>query len=497
MNAELAKRLCPCLILMFSSIFSHATHIRAAELAYRSISDQFYIYEFTLTGYADTGSPVRFGDGIIDFGDGQSANLGDEANSYHYELLGENNETERYLIKIIHTYVASGQYTVSYHEPNRNDEIVNINKGNSVQTPFHLEASLVIDPLIGPNSSPILNSFAIDRGFTGKIFSHNPWAWDTEGDSLVYRLLTPLQDQGQEVPNFELPDDPDFYIPPFNYNSGNEDGSGPAVFEIDPLTGDLWWDAPGNLFQNSQGEYSEYNVAFLVEEWRKVEGTWRRIGHITRDMQIIITGQEISRPDFQIPGETLLFESETVQETITFKDPGGDPIKVEFFGEVFELTSNPMTINTVPEDFVSGPLALTFEWTPLPEHARDRPYFVHLKITDDPADPEVRPAVTYKTWILSFSELPDVITSLPGEQEETEFLLYPNPTTDWLAWRLERNDREIRNLTIYNSLGQQTFSAELTSYGVREIDISRFPSGWYLVELATDTKLYRKPFIKK
>jgi hypothetical protein len=122
---------------------------------------------------------------------------------------------------------------------------------------------------------------------------------------------------------------------------------------------------------------------------------------------------------------------------------------------------------------------------------------VHLKTTDDPVDPEVRPVVHYKTWIVSFNELPDVITGLPAPRVETAITIYPNPATNWLSWRLEKNNQKIRNLIIYNSLGQQTFFTEFTSYGVKEIDVSRFPSGLYYMELATVQRLYRKPFIKK
>ena len=50
--------------------YAKATHIRAAEITSRRVSNTSLQYEFTLTGFTDTGSPVRFGDGIINFGDG-------------------------------------------------------------------------------------------------------------------------------------------------------------------------------------------------------------------------------------------------------------------------------------------------------------------------------------------------------------------------------------------------------------------------------------------
>ena len=354
-----------------------ATHIRAAELTYRRTSMDFFTYEFTLTGYIDTGSPVRFGDGTINFGDGREEQIDLEANTFQDgTYLGKDNETELYIIKIIHTYVSPGAFRVSYREPNRNDEIVNINKGNSVQVPFYIEALVVIDPAIGANSSPEFQTNPVDRGFVGKTFTHNSWASDPDGDSLSYRLIIPFQDRDQVVPNFEKPDDPDFYLPPLSWSIGNESADASALWELNQFTGDLVWDAPGNLLKNSQGAFSEYNVAFVVEEWRQVQGAWRKIGYVTRDMQIIATGQLIGRPDFQIPEETSLSVNETIRETIVFTDPDDENIKVEFFGEVFDLDNGPMTVTPTVADLIDGPVVLTFEWTPLPEHLRDRPYYV-------------------------------------------------------------------------------------------------------------------------
>ncbi|HEU5290812.1 MAG TPA: hypothetical protein VFU05_09235, partial [Cyclobacteriaceae bacterium] len=59
-----------------------------------------------------------------------------------------------------------------------------------------------------------------------------------------------------------------------------EAGNGPPTFSIDPIDGTLTWDAPGNA--------GEYNVAFIVKEWRKINGQWIEIGFVRRDMQIIV-----------------------------------------------------------------------------------------------------------------------------------------------------------------------------------------------------------------
>ena len=210
---------------------------------------------------------------------------------------------------------------------------------------------------------------------------------------------------------------------------------------------------------------------------------------------LLLEPENISRPDFELPEDRIASLFEPISETIIFEDPDGDPIKVEYFGEIFDLASNPMTVSPSPEGFSNGPLSLNFQWTPQAEHARGKPYLVHLKITDDPEDPELRQSVTYKTWLISFNEIP-VITALPEKSKNNQFQLFPNPTSGKLTWALP-NYLDHGILIIYNLMGQQTLSMDLTSYGRREIDVSEFRSGLYFAELTTGNKRYRKPFIKE
>jgi len=253
------KTLLVSVSLMWTALETYATHIRAAEITSRRVSNVALTYEFTITAFTDTQSPVRFGDGIINFGDGTEVQLDVQADSFVDGIfLGENNEVEQYIIKITYTYNSPGVYTISYREPNRNDEIVNINFGNSVQTPFYIESQILIDPFIGLNSSPVLLVPPIDNAAVGIKFIHNPGAFDADGDSLSYRFVIPLQDENQQVPNYADLNDPAFYIDPFTFATGNEGMTGPATLVLDPIVGDLIWDAPGNLLQNSQGEFSGY-----------------------------------------------------------------------------------------------------------------------------------------------------------------------------------------------------------------------------------------------
>ncbi|GJM29999.1 MAG: hypothetical protein DHS20C17_26340 [Cyclobacteriaceae bacterium] len=410
-----------------------ATHIRAAEITSRRLSNVSLQYEFTLTGYTDTGSPVRFGDGMINFGDGEEVQIDLEASSFVDGIfLGNNNEIEQYIIKITHTYNSPGVYTISYREPNRNDEIVNINKGNSVQTPFYIESQILIDPFIGLNSSPILLVPPIDRAGVGVKFIHNPGAFDPDGDSLSYCFVIPLQDQGQVVPNYEPLNDPDFYIDPLTWDLGNEGMTGPATLVLDSLTGDLIWDAPGNLLQNSQGEFSEYNVAFYIKEWRKINGAYRQIGFVTRDMQIIVEGTDNERPEVIIPADTCVEAGTTLAALIQGNDPDNDYVLLESFGGVYqdvplEFATYSAPPGVFPPIFQPQPGLLEFEWETNCDHVRERPYQIQFKVTDSSTVDDFHlTLVDIKTWNVTVVAPAPVLTGIDVASSTSVNLTWEN-----------------------------------------------------------------------
>ena len=273
--------------IIFCSSELYSTHIRAGEIIAKRISSSSLTYEFTIIGYTDTGSEVEFGGGKFDFGDGNIIDVLDESAFSSDKILLEN-QVALNLFKVIHTFQAPGRYVVNYFEQNRNAEIVNME--NSVDTPFFIETEILIDPFFGLNNTPVLLIPPIDNGIVGIRYIHNPGAFDPDGDSLSYELVIPLQDELNEVTNYRYPNSQEFYIN--EYNEGREGGLGPPLFTLDSITGDLVWDAPG-----SEGEY---NFAFRVVEWRKVGDQWFKLGHVTRDMQVIIDDSDNERPLLEV-----------------------------------------------------------------------------------------------------------------------------------------------------------------------------------------------------
>lgn len=400
-----------------------ATHIRAGEIIAERVSVQNLTYKITVVGYTDTRSSVIFGPGIIDFGDGREVELQTESDFSVVEDLG--NQIEKNTFVITHTFQGPGTYTIRFQEFNRNDKTLNMD--NSVNTPFYVETQITIDPFIGVNNSPVLTIPPVDNGAINVRYIHNPGAFDPDGDSLAYELDVPKQQFQRPVNNYRSPGSAEFSF-------SQEDGSTPAYLSIDPIFGDLIWDAPGTAGQ--------FNVAFRIKEFRKLDGKWVQIGYVVRDMQIIIENSKNRRPELILPPDLCVQAGTLITDIIQGEDPDGDPIKIEVFGEPIEITTSPATYS--PEKtYQPTPGIVNFEWQTVCNHVRAREYEVRVRITDDPSS---GPAlVDIKTWRIKVVGPPpvfDEIEQMPGREVSLKWDPYvcANAAEKMQVWRRINSD---------------------------------------------------------
>ncbi len=395
------------LIVLLAGVMQvSATHIRAGEIIVERISTQSLTFRITIIGYTDTGSTVEFGGGRLEFGDGTAIDIDTEKDFSLKEDLGD--EIALNVFVISHTYQGTGSYTLRFQEFNRNGGILNM--ANSVETPFYVETNITIDPFLGLNNSPQLLIPPIDRAATGATFFHNPGAFDPDGDSLSYKIVIPKQDIDLEVIDYTFPNNERHYVG-FDYQTSNEAQNGPPTYTLNEINGDMIWDAPGLA--------GEYNVAFIVEEWRKVQGQWIRLGYVTRDMQIIVEETDNERPDLLIPNDTCVVAGSLLEATIIGEDPDGHNITIESFGGVYDLISSPATFSPNPPTEQSSPGQLNFNWQTNCNHVRERPYEIQFKVKDSPPALE-RPALAkFETWnVTVIGPAPEGLTATvrPGRE---------------------------------------------------------------------------------
>ncbi|MEO1253628.1 MAG: gliding motility-associated C-terminal domain-containing protein, partial [Bacteroidota bacterium] len=413
-------------------IAAEATHIRAGEVIAKKLTG--LTYEFTFIGYRDVDG-VPFGQGIFDFGNGDfyGDDPGEEIPWANIEDQG--NGVEKWEFTLRYEYSGPSNYLVSYKEDFRNANIQNI--AGSVSTSFYVETLIIIDPLF-PNDTPIFDVPPIDQAVVGSVFEHDPGVFDREGDSLSFYFVTPKQDEGLNVNGYQSLIDPSFYD---DFSRGNQARNAPPSLTIDPETGIITWDAPGGATIPDM-ENREFNVAFVVEEWRKLDnGEVVPLGFVTRDMQIVVWDFENEQPDLEVPEDTCVVAGEMVTGIATATDPDGHQVKIEAFGGPFQ-TSPPPIVNPNPAQFQTPPTLLNFEWDTNCGQVRAAPYNVQFKVTDSPVIPGVRNPpglVNFETWSITVvGPAPTGLTAdtRPGRRMQLNWDSYSCPNADSMqVWR--------------------------------------------------------------
>ncbi|MEK6477892.1 gliding motility-associated C-terminal domain-containing protein [Catalinimonas sp. 4WD22] len=379
-------KLLAAVILLTTTYTAEATHIRAGEIIAELINCQTNTYRFRIIGYEDTGSDVEFGNGEIYFGHGDPVDLSTENDFFVREVIDNEKLIRVSEFVIEHTFPGAGEYTITFREFNRNADILNMT--NSVQTPFYVETKLFIDPFIACNNSPVLLNPPVDGAVIGKQFLHNPGAYDPDGDSLAYKFVVPKQDVDESVDGYLYPDEYD-QTAGLNSNPIKQDGSQPTEITLDPLTGELLWDSPANA--------GEYNVAFIVEEWRLINGEWRLLGYVTRDMQILVDDAENDPPELAIPADTCIEAGSELLAEIVGTDPDGDQVVLTAFGGVFEQLSSPAQFLPDPAVPQNSPATGNFSWQTDCSHVREKPYQINFRAAD--FEPATGPSLAdFKIW---------------------------------------------------------------------------------------------------
>ena len=430
-------------LLLFSSIASAqsalATHIRAGEITAERQSCQGFTYTFTITGYEDTGSDVDFGEGILSFGYGNAQLKVEKDDFITQEIIDAGDQIRVTVFRIEHTFPGPGTYAVSYQESHRNEGILNMQ--NSVRTDFYVETLILIDPLFC-NNTPVLTNEPVDGAAIGTTFLHNPGAYDPDGDSLSYKLVVPQQTTDTPVNGYQYPDVYDRTSGP-NLDPTKQDGSTPVTLTLDSLTGLLTWDAPANA--------GEYNVAFIIEEWRKINGTWIFLGYVTRDMQIIVKDSENHPPELTVVRDTCVEAGTPLVLTITASDKDGDAIQLDAFGEPFELGT--ATFSPSSEQVIPTPAQGTFRWTPDCAAVRSEPYQVNFKATDVPATGP--PLADFVVW--------NVTVVAPAPQKLSASLQNRRSSLQWASYRCADDAEAIR---VYRRIGSNPFEPTSCATGL-------------------------------
>ena len=335
------------IFLTFTTIFfiifsqAYATHNRAGEITYEQVSE--FTYRITLLTYTYTPSAAN------ESRDSLTIMWGDDTfgDIPRIQIQYLPDEIQKNIYVGYHTYPGSGVYEIVMSDPNRNDGIVNI--PNSVNIVFTVKTTLKIDPFLGFNNTPILLNPPIDKAAKGRIFVHNPSAYDIDGDSLSYKLATCYGDNGLKIKDYNLP------------AASNE-------IYVNPVTGDLVWDSPIIV--------GEYNIAVEIEEWRN--GV--KIGSVVRDMQIKVSDTKSHPPKIENLPDYCVTAGDTLSFSVTATDEDLDYITLSGSGGVLQVIKNPARF---PEVTAKATVTSYFTWETECSHVQLQPYSVLFRAEDD------------------------------------------------------------------------------------------------------------------
>lgn len=333
-----------------------ATHNRAGEITYEQIGD--LTIRATITTYTRTSSFAADRDSLeLFWGDGTSTFV-TRSNGKGQEL--PNDIKVNYYIAE-HTYPTRSKYKMSVTDPNRIAGILNIDFPNSVNIQFYIETTLTLvdSRFQGRNSSAILLQPPIDFACVDQVFTHNPNAYDPDGDSLAYELIAPFEEDGVVVPNYNLPDK----LSPGPNNK----------ISLDPVTGDFVWNSP-----KVQGEF---NITILIKEYRENI----LINQIIRDMQILVRScrNENVTPQIETIDEICVVAGEQINFDVFVSDEDEDQILyLTALGGPFELVNSPARFDA--DSIIRSPMGKgTLSWQTTCDHIQEEPYQIVFRVSDD------------------------------------------------------------------------------------------------------------------
>lgn len=439
--------------LLTTSVFSlFATHNRGGEITFRHIAGS--TYEVTIHTYTRASSTPADRDTLnLNWGDGTVDKLlrsnGPVMGGGHQGVVLAGADDIKYneYKSSPHTFPGTGNYYISVEDPNRVSNIININGGASVNMQLYIESLLRVG-LDCPNNSAQFAKEPIFITNVNHTFVHNPAAFDTDGDSLSFELIAPLQDHDFPVPNYEYPDE----ITPGINNS----------FAINPVSGTITWDSPQLV--------GTYSIAVKVNEWKN---GWLA-GYVIRDFHVIVEDENFSPVQFSGLNNWQMDSSENFiaqlnpYDTLALAFSILNSDSVSAFGEFFLGANTASFSNTIG----SNPDSASLTWIPDSMRARISPYVTVFRAS------QTINGITLKTDLplliyVSGGERSQCVNSVfSGIKEEVNqnlIRVFPNPMERYAEIQIPENIPLISGIEfkLYDMTGRNLLEELLDSHTLR------------------------------
>ncbi|AMJ66903.1 hypothetical protein AXW84_16815 [Hymenobacter sp. PAMC 26628] len=181
-----------------------------------------------------------------------------------------------YTVQLYETDVdlTRGQWTMGFNGQNRAGGVKNVTNLQSQTYGVYCSAFLNTE-LVAQNTSPVFLSTRLPYVASGQAERYSFSAFDADGDSLVYRFVTPQAGTGaQLICGADIPSTPS---PHFRLNAATGALTAPATTATDA---------------------GRYIMAARVDEYRQLNGSWQQIGWVMRDVSYLFLNATNRAPGF-------------------------------------------------------------------------------------------------------------------------------------------------------------------------------------------------------
>jgi len=428
------KKILFVLTILFSTQVS-ATHIIGGYIRIKSMSGLTVTFEFV--GYRDTDSPIQFGSGIFDFGDGnRSDGIFNNSNSSTIDL---GNRVQVFIGELTHTYTAPGRYVATYQEDNRTPVV---NMEASINTPFYTQSSFVIDPVF-QNHFPNVDVTGMFSADQNQVFKQSPVVNDEDGDLIVFRLVKPLQGRDYPVENYDF-----------------------VGAEIDKYTGNMTWDPTGLVV--SAGVEPLYCFAIEVTEYRKANNSWIKLNKFRIDFNIELQDINGDVSDLAIDGQAC----------------GGGQVSVSYSNQVSSVLEADLPFLDLQGGAISELDSVNLK--------ADTTFLFEVKSSAKPFDyghVSLCAGDQCQSYNLFYSQscdremLNNIITAAPPITKD--FTVYPNPTSG--AFTVSGLSNDVSVVRVVSMTGQLMAHYERSSSSKSMECEADIKPGFYLIQLLNES----------
>lgn len=431
------------LLVLFLPSIAFATHLKCGNIKIEKVSGLTFLV--TIKVYTNMDSPVSFGNGYLNFGDGvihvpqtipnMQFDLGIGYVSYSVE----------------HTYPKSSTYKISYFETNLEYGILNImNSGN---TPFYLEASASLDE----NTDYSSPDFLLPPIFylpLGQPLSFSNAAYDKNNYRLVYDLTSPVL-----------------------YG----DYTQPESLTINHYNGTVTWDVK---YRGSPiiGSFLFAVKVLQVDENGNVKGS------TMRSFQIIIEdffSENVSIKGPSLDANGIVFVDQT--KSFLFEADGYEPVLDDGWDIYMDKTIQG-NVNWSKSSF-NGLLQGKVEISSTTDIVRDNPYNIVLRLKYSGGSKH-KYSYYQDVPLLFFTKnvpLPPITPLTVAEPTKQEIVAFPNPCYGSLTIYADTGGE----LEIKDMVGR--VMEKFNTRPIEQVDLYNYPSGYYFLDYnsATQKKSFR------